>query len=51
MEVSIYSTGKPGPNTALMAGVHGDEFSGVEVLRSSFIENLANNIQGSEVVR
>lgn len=39
LSVSVYRSKKPGPTILLMGGIHGDELTGVEVVRRLIAEN------------
>ncbi len=46
----IYSGLKDGPNVLLLAGMHGDEINGIEILRRSMAEGLYDNLQAGNVI-
>lgn len=50
IKVHIFRALKPGPSILLLAGVHGDEINGIEILRRSIAEGLYEQLQAGTVV-
>lgn len=51
MYAHVYRSMKPGPTMLVLAGVHGDEVNGVEVVRRSIDEGVYDNLQkGTAIV-
>ena len=50
MEANVYRAQKEGPTVLVMAGVHGDEINGVEIVRRALASGLFEQLQSGSVV-
>jgi uncharacterized protein len=50
MEANVYRAQKEGPTVLVMAGVHGDEINGVEIVRRALVSGLFEQLQSGSVV-
>jgi len=50
LRVQIYRSKNPGPTMLVMAGVHGDEINGVEIVRESIEEKYFDNLKAGSVI-
>jgi len=51
IQAHVYRSKKPGPTTLILAGVHGDEINGIEIVRRVLQKNLLDKvIEGSVIV-
>ena len=51
VQCHVYRSIRPGPTVLILAGVHGDEINGIEIVRRSLASGLYKNlIKGSVIV-
>lgn len=50
IEANVYRSEKDGPTVLVMAGVHGDEINGVEIVRRALISGMFEQLQCGSVV-
>ena len=50
IQVHVYRSKKPGPTTLLLAGVHGDEINGIEIVRRVINDNIVEKINTGSII-
>jgi hypothetical protein len=50
VQVEVFRSEKPGPTVLVLAGVHGDEVNGVEILRQARSQGLFERLQSGSVI-
>ncbi len=50
IQAHVYRSENPGPVLLLLAGVHGDEINGMEIIRSSIERDMFDSITGGTVI-
>ena len=50
IQVHVFRSKKPGPTTLILAGVHGDEINGVEIVRRVLNDKIANKITNGSII-
>ncbi len=50
LKVQIFRSSNPGPTMLVMAGVHGDEINGVEIVREAIEEKYFNNLKAGAAI-
>ena len=50
IQVHVFRSKKPGPTTLILAGVHGDEINGVEIVRRVLNDKIVNKINKGSII-
>lgn len=50
LHINVYRSEKPGPTLMVIAGVHGDEINGVEIVRRAIEDGMFNQLDAGSVI-
>lgn len=50
LNINVYRSENPGPTMLVLAGVHGDEINGVEIVRRTIANNMFENLKCGSVI-